>query len=195
MPTRLVSVVYTPTILAAAMKEPACEPPFLEMIADRGVKGIKGPVFDIKGRIVAHGSLLYAPPRDMPLYTNFGYPADYLFEVAEGMRLNGRVRRAALGVTFMKVTLELAELSGLHDTNGALVADVTPNSEAYKAGIQKADIIVAVNGRRLKRYCEYYNFIRAGSPGESMKLTVRRHKSDIDIPVTLEERPFRKNMQ
>jgi S1-C subfamily serine protease len=60
------------------------------------------------------------------------------------------VSRGLLGVNIQDVTPEIAETYGLHDNSGALVAAVSSDSAAERAGIQIGDVIVSINGTHVR---------------------------------------------
>ena len=57
--------------------------------------------------------------------------------------------RGWLGVMIQKITPELKETLNLKDDKGALVADVSPDSPAHKAGIKRGDVIVSFDGQKV----------------------------------------------
>ena len=59
---------------------------------------------------------------------------------------NGKVVRGYLGVTIQPVTADMAKAFGLNQGGGALVGDVSPDGPAAKAGIQRGDVILELNG-------------------------------------------------
>ena len=62
----------------------------------------------------------------------------------------GRTKRGWLGVRIQMVTDEIAESFGLKDTSGALVAEVSQNGPAKKAGIKPGDVILTFNGKKVE---------------------------------------------
>ena len=67
--------------------------------------------------------------------------------VMEQILKTGKVTRGYLGVMIQEVTPELAKAFDLPSAEGALVGDVTPDSPGAKAGLQKGDVIITLNGQ------------------------------------------------
>lgn len=80
---------------------------------------------------------------------------------------------------------EIADRYGLPE--GVLVYNVEIFSAAYKAGIQKDDIITEFNGVRVKNYDELEEQKNKYKPGEKVKLKIHRDGRDITVEVTLDE--------
>lgn len=73
-----------------------------------------------------------------------------------------------------EITPELKEKLGLEDDKGALVADVTEDSPAERAGIRRGDVIVAYDGKEIKEMQDL-PFLVASTPiGKEVEVTVVR---------------------
>ena len=70
--------------------------------------------------------------------------------VIEDLKDKGSVTRGWLGVQIQPVTAEIADDRRPRLPQGALVADVTPNSPALKAGIKIGDAILRSDGETVK---------------------------------------------
>jgi len=62
---------------------------------------------------------------------------------------NGKVRRAQLGVTVLKIPSEEASKMGVDEGPGIVVFQVQPGSAADRAGLRKGDVITALNGTQI----------------------------------------------
>ncbi|HOM02392.1 MAG TPA: trypsin-like peptidase domain-containing protein [Acetivibrio sp.] len=82
-------------------------------------------------------------------------------------------------------TKEIADRYGLPE--GVLVYDVEIFSAAYKAGIQKDDIITEFNGVRIKNYDELEEQKSKYKPGDKVKIKIHRDDRDITVELTLDE--------
>ena len=77
----------------------------------------------------------------------FAIPSNQARQVMDQLLHHGKVTRAYLGILPQDVTPSIAKAFGVTETRGALVGDVTPDSPASRAGLQKGDIITQVNGK------------------------------------------------
>jgi serine protease Do len=84
---------------------------------------------------------------------------------------------------------ELAKAFGENAPHGVLVGDVEPGSPAQKSGLEKGDIIVALNGKPAVDDNELRMSIAMMAPGATANLKVWRNGSEHDIAVKLGEMP------
>jgi aminopeptidase N len=71
---------------------------------------------------------------------------------------------------------------------GVKISDVLPESPAQMAGIQKGDIIVSIDGRKVKSLKDYSIELKSRKPGDSVTMVVKRGEDTINITLTLSER-------
>src|SRR5216117_1236893 len=80
----------------------------------------------------------------------FAIPANMVKVVVSSAKSGGKaVKRPWLGAKLQAVTPEIADTLGLKLPNGALVANVAPNSPAARAGLKASDLIVAVESQTI----------------------------------------------
>ena len=117
----------------------------------------------------------------------FAIPVNLAKDVMQQLVEHGEVRRGLLGVV-MKVEgydQAMANYLGLDRPKGVVIDSVTANSAADKAGIEKLDVILAVDDQEIKGYRELRNLIGGTQPGTKIKLKIWRDKKERDVKVTL----------
>jgi serine protease Do len=102
---------------------------------------------------------------------------------------HGHVVRGWLGVTIQEVTPEIAKAFGLKEQRGALVGDVAPDSPAAKAGLQRGDVILAMNGAPVEDVRSLQLKIASMQPGTTARFQVSRNGQTHEITATLGELP------
>ncbi|WP_252891160.1 S1C family serine protease [Thermoclostridium stercorarium] len=127
----------------------------------------------------------------------FAIPINTAMEIANSLISDGYVKgRPQLGVSIdTRFTEELAKSYNV--PVGLLVADVSPLSAAYNAGIKAGDIIVEFNGVPVKTFSELENEKNKYKAGDTVTLRIYRIKNTnargqydgeyLDIQVTLGE--------
>lgn len=119
----------------------------------------------------------------------FAVPVNMARRVMEQLVTNGKVTRGYLGVSIQEVTPALAKAFGLPSPEGALVGDVTSDSPGAKAGIQKGDVIVAMNGQPIPDFQDLRLRVSQSAPGDTVKLDIYRNGQKRQLSVTLAELP------
>jgi Do/DeqQ family serine protease len=105
-----------------------------------------GALVDVNGRLVGINSAIYSRSGGSQ-GIGFAIPANMVrVVVASAEGGSGAVKRPWLGAKLQEVTPEIAESLGLKRPSGALVANVSPDGPAAKAGIKTGDLIVTVDG-------------------------------------------------
>jgi len=127
-----------------------------------------GPLFNMNGEVVGINTAIIASGQGIGFATPINVAKDLLVQ----LRDKGRVVRGWLGVQVQRVTPELAKSFGLDRERGALVADVMGDTPAAKAGIERGDIIVEFNGRKIDEMNDLPRVVANTPP-------------DADVPVKL----------
>ena len=105
-----------------------------------------GPLFNMDGEVIGVNTAIISPTGGS-IGIGFAVPSDTAVAVIDQLRQFGETRRGWLGVKIQSITDELADTLGVQDNTGALVASVTTDSPAAKAGIQDGDIILKFDGK------------------------------------------------
>jgi serine protease Do len=105
-----------------------------------------GPLFNMDGEVIGINTAIISPTGGS-IGIGFAVPSDTAVVVVDQLRQFGETRRGWLGVKVQSLTDDLAETYGVKENTGALVAGVTPDSPAQKAGILEGDIILKFDGK------------------------------------------------
>ena len=143
-----------------------------------------GPLFDMKGRVIGVNSAILSPTGGS-VGIGFAIPSNLAKRVVAQLVKYGETRRGWLGVRIQTITEELAEGLGLKSPEGALVTEVTPGGPAEKAGIRPRDVIIAFNGRRVRKMRELPRLVAETPVGEEVPVKVIRDGKEVALKVTL----------
>ena len=142
----------------------------------------RGELIGINTAILAHGS-------EGNQGIGFAVPVSVARNVMEQVINNGKVTRAYLGVMAQDVTPSIAKAFHENEVRGALVGDVSPNSPAQKAGLQKGDIILDINNTPITSSAELRMHVSLMAPGTKVSVKVFREGAEKVLPLTLAELP------
>ncbi|MBQ3446711.1 MAG: PDZ domain-containing protein, partial [Synergistaceae bacterium] len=100
----------------------------------------------------------------------------------------GRVKRGWLGVSVRGITPEMARAYGVEGTNGAMINDVFKGDPADRAGIKRGDVVVEINGQKVKDANDFVAKVRTLAPNSTAKLQIVRKGRKMTFNVKLAER-------
>ena len=119
----------------------------------------------------------------------FAVPSNLARQVMDQILKNGHVTRAYLGIYPQDVTPAMAKAIGEQRAEGVLVGDVSPNSPASAAGIERGDVILDVNGKPVTDSNALRMNISMMAPGTTLNLKMLRNGSERNATVKLAEMP------
>jgi serine protease Do len=145
-----------------------------------------GPLFDMAGKMVGVNTAIYSRSGGN-IGIGFAIPVNMVRHVMDQLKEHGRVVRGWLGVMIQQVTPELADQFGLERPIGALVAGVSPDSPAAKAGIKPGDVIMSFQDTPITQMSQLPAQVAQTPPGVKAELTLIRNGKQIKLSVTIEE--------
>ncbi len=145
-----------------------------------------GPLFNLNGEVVGISTAIFSTSGGNT-GIGFAIPINLAKNILLSLKKKGFVERGWLGVTVQKVTPEIAESFGLRDRQGALITDVTKDSPADRAGIQRGDIIVGYNGKKIEDMHELPRLVASTPVGTGVNLKIFREGKELDLNVIIEK--------
>ncbi len=146
-----------------------------------------GALVNLKGELIGINTAIASPTGVYAGYA-FAIPVNIVKKVVDDLLNFGEVQRGFLGVTIRDMNSELAEELGIATTEGALVDSVLKNSAAEEAGIKPKDVIIAVDGRKVRNTSELIGYIARKRPGEKVEVTLMRKNKKITVTAVLKSK-------
>lgn len=163
---------------------------FLQIDApiNRGNSG--GPTFNLHGQVIGINTAIYSPSGGS-VGIGFAVPSNIAKEVVVQLKEHGHVTWGWLGVAIQNLTPAIAKSLGLDpaNPNGALVASVTADSPAAKAGIEQGDVITAAGGHEIKNLHDLPRLVAATPVGAKLPLTIVRDGKQRTLEASIGEMP------
>jgi serine protease Do len=119
----------------------------------------------------------------------FAIPINMARNVMDQIVEHGKVIRGYLGVSIQDVDPDMAKAFGLPHGGGALIGDVSPDTPAAKAGMQRGDVVLELNGQPVNGSDELSVRVSQMAPGSVAPLKIFRNGESKDMDVTLGEYP------
>jgi len=143
-----------------------------------------GPLISMEGKVVGINTAIIAGGHGI----GFAIPVNLAKGIIKQLKTKGEVTRGWLGVGIQDLTKELKEYYGMKDGEGVLVTQVFPDDPAAKAGMEPKDIILEVNGHKVKTSRELSRMIAEASVGQKMDIVVLRKGSRKEFNIQLSKR-------
>jgi len=143
-----------------------------------------GPLFNERGDVIGINTAIFSQSGGN-VGIGFAIPINLAKELAPQLEEKGHVTRAWLGVSIQQLTPELADSLGVEDTHGALVAGVTADGPAAKAGIKTGDVITAFNDKPIDAHNGLPTLVAASKVGTTAEVRVLRDGKQKTLDVTL----------
>lgn len=152
-----------------------------------------GPLFNMMGEVVGITTAKYSGMSSSGVSIEgigFAIPMDDVVDMIDDLRYLGYISGAYLGVMVMDVEAA-AQNYGL--PAGAYVDEVTRGYAAEAAGMLAGDIIIQLGGYEISNVTELTRMLRRFEPGQTVSVTVYRAGKEIQLRVTLDEKPRTQN--
>jgi serine protease Do len=154
-----------------------------DAVINRGNSG--GPLVNARGEVIGINAAIASTTGYFTGYA-FAVPIDLARKVMDQIVTSGHVERAGMQITVKDASRADAEYLGLATVGGVLVSDFSsPDSPAKRAGIEKGDVIVAIDGIPMNYTSQLQQTVGFRHPGESVKVDVLRKDGKHSFTVKL----------
>lgn len=149
---------------------------------NRGNSG--GALVNTHGELIGINTAIASTTGTFTGYS-FAVPSNIALKVMEDLLEFGEVQRAKLGVVISPMTGRRADEIGVGVNQGAYVEDVEKNSAADQAGIREGDIIVGIDGNRVRNPSELIENVARKRPGDQITVRYYRNGREREAVATL----------
>lgn len=143
-----------------------------------------GALVNGKGELVGINTMISSPTGSYAGYS-FAVPSNVTKKIIEDLMQFGNVQRGVLGIDGRELNTEASKKLGIKQTEGVYVERVNKNSGAQKAGVQKGDIIVKLDDKKINSSAELKSIESTKRPNDIIKVTVLRDGNLTTFPVKL----------
>ncbi len=143
-----------------------------------------GPLVNAHGELIGINYLI-ATNSGSFAGAGFAIPSGTARNVSQQIIAHGKVEHGYLGISMNDVTPDNAHFFNLQDAAGAIVAQVTPDSPAARAGLQQGDVITQLNGARLVNGQALQVAVSETQPGTSISVGILRDGKSQTVKLTV----------
>jgi 2-alkenal reductase len=151
-----------------------------------------GPLFDLNGQVIGVNTIgIPEAEQGVPAQgLFFAIPSNTVKVITDQLIQSGEVVYPFLGVNNpVPIDPVTAAQNDLPVDHGVYIQDVTEDGPAAQAGVQAGDIILAIDGQQIDQTHPFEEFLFEHKPGDQLKLTIQRGDQQLDVTVTLGQRP------
>ena len=145
-----------------------------------------GPLVNAHGELVGIDTFIISNSGSFA-GMGFAIPSQLVRATTTALIKNGKVEHGFVGISMNDVTPENAHFFNLKDARGALIAEVTEDSPASRAGLQPGDVIRTLNGQPMEDSSAVQMAVSEDAPGTKIQLGIVRDGVSKTIDLTVGE--------
>lgn len=160
---------------------------FIQVDASINPGNSGGPLLNINGELIGVNTAIYQKAEGI----GFAIPIDHARRITNDLIHFGKVRRGWMGVSVQDMSQELLRHFHLDRPTGVVVREVARGSPADRAGIQRGDVLLAIDGQEVASKSQYRQRASSYSVGNTMKIAVLRDGRERTFRVKVQSIPKR----
>lgn len=169
--------------------------PLLQTDASINPGNSGGPLVNSRGQVIGVNSAIDARAQGI----GFAIPIDEVKSILPQLEERGSIRKGYLGISPADLDNQTANYLKLEDEfRGAVVAVVQPSGPADKAGLKVYDVVVSIDGQKVRNAQDLVDIIADKEPGKKISIKYLRNNKGQALEktssVTIEERPDEKQL-
>jgi len=149
-----------------------------------------GALVNTNGALIGINAML-ASPTGSNIGYGFAIPTAIMNKVVDDIKKYGAVQRAMIGIKGGDVSnkvdadKEQGKEVDYGTMEGIYIGEVVEGGAAQVAGLQKEDVIIAIDGQKIKKFGDLQGVIAQKRPGDKVKVTYLRNKKEHTVTLTL----------
>lgn len=143
-----------------------------------------GPLVNLDGEVIGMNTAIFSRSGGY-MGIGFAIPINLVQRIANQLIEKGEVVRGYLGIMIQPLTADLAKSFELKNEKGILIAQVTKNSPADKAGLKAGDVIVNFQGRPVSEVGDFRNQVAMEQPGSKVEFDIIRDGKQRSVSVKI----------
>jgi Do/DeqQ family serine protease len=129
-----------------------------------------GPLLNLKGEVIGINTAVSAQAQGI----GFAIPTTTVNTVLESLKANKKIVKPYLGVRLQDIDPSWVSKLGLSNAEGAMIVQIENASPADKAGLEPADVVLSVDGKKVNNASKLQEAIQARKPGDKVDVVIVR---------------------
>ncbi|MDX2127744.1 MAG: Do family serine endopeptidase [Chloroherpetonaceae bacterium] len=146
-----------------------------------------GALVNLEGKLIGINTAIASQTGFNAGY-GFAVPINLARSVVEDLIRYGKISRGYLGVQISSIDAVTAKAVGLDLPEGAMIQSVLEDGAAKRAGLESGDVILSVDGKKVKEPNDLQAFVARKHPDETVVVKVWRDKKEREFKVKLQAR-------
>ncbi len=152
-----------------------------------------GPLVNSLGEVVAMNTIIYSTAQNGSgagsIGIGFAIPANRVRKIMDLLKRDGSINRDFnAGLRVQQVDERIAKYLDLKKVQGVVISEIAYGSTAEKAGFEPGDMIVEIEGQKIRRENDVLTVINDGIAGQKLSLMIQRGDKTMTKQLTLEPR-------
>lgn len=143
-----------------------------------------GPLLNLNGEVIGINTAINAEGQGL----GFAIPINTVKEVLDDLMNKGKVSRPFVGIGLSDLNSDIANYFGFDFKEGSIITRVQEGSAAEKAGLQQYDVILEMDGGKVKNSQDLVDAIGKLKVGDQKKFLIWRSGELKTITVTIGEK-------
>ena len=117
----------------------------------------------------------------------FAIPINMVRNIMRSLIETGTVTRGFVGIMMQDIDDSIARAFDLATPEGVLIAEVTEDSPAQRAGLREGDVILEADNRRVTNRNLMAAYVASKIPGDEIRLRINRNGEEMVVTVVVGE--------
>ena len=149
-----------------------------------------GALVNTNGALIGINAML-ASPTGSNIGYGFAIPTAIMNKVVDDIKKYGAVQRAMIGIKGGDVSSkvdadkEQGKEVDYGTMEGIYIGEVVEGGAAQAGGLQKEDVIISIDGQKIRKFGELQGIMAQKRPGDKVKVTYLRNKKEHTTTLTL----------
>jgi serine protease Do len=144
-----------------------------------------GPLVNIDGEVIGINAMIIQPGQGI----GFAIPINLAKTIMVELIQHGKVIRPWVGIRLQDLTSELMKSFNVKEKEGALISQVYEGSPAEKAGLKVGDIIVEVDGKKIRSSQDVVREVLKRQIDQKIQFGIIQEGKRVDVSVTTAQMP------